>query len=489
MVNVLQGEAPPEITKALKNVYSQFGEDGILQELFSRIGTTNKQCFEVGAADGKWFSNSRRLIDGGWKACLIEADESNWPELMKLDGVNGSTVVQGKAEPTGPASLDSILDQCEFSSRPDLGVIDVDGQDYYLWNGMVTHLPRVMVVEYDPLAKEAFIPDLDGEGQAGLAAIMSISVSKGYFNVARTRTNLIFALNSEKDKFYAEKNAKRVLQPDEYYPHPTSDRDWKNLPYRVSPTNERVLQVAKPADSVLQSPAPVTPPCPVLATGVEREIKICAVLSRPRYGTNTFWDCANEALAPWKIPIQSFYGVFWGQCMQTAMEQNIEKGVDWILTLDYDSMFTSQHVDMLINCLGQHPEIDAVAPLQCRRGRPLPLMVRSDGQAQMTGGPVQAATAHFGLTLFRTESIAKMKKPWFWSTPTPGGGWGDGRLDDDIYFWHQWREAGNTLFVHTGCRIGHIEEMVSQYDEKYEQKHTYLTKWREENGFKVKAYD
>jgi hypothetical protein len=140
--------------------------------------------------------------------------------------------------------------------------------------------------------------------------------------------------------------------------------------------------------------------------------------------------------------------------MEKAMEDNIAAGVDWILTLDYDSMFTSKHLQMLIDAMAQNPSIDAIAALQPRRGRPLPLMVRPDGTAEMTGGPVQCTTAHFGLTLFRAESIRKLKKPWFWSKPAADNGWGEGRLDDDIYFWGQWRDAGNTLFVHTGCKLG-----------------------------------
>src|SRR4051812_17540195 len=85
--------APSEWTKHFSNVYSQFGEDGILAEIFRRIGTTNKQCFEVGAADGKWFSNSRKLIDEGWRAALIEADEKNWPELKRLGEKTGDRVI------------------------------------------------------------------------------------------------------------------------------------------------------------------------------------------------------------------------------------------------------------------------------------------------------------------------------------------------------------------------------------------------------------
>jgi hypothetical protein len=131
--------------------------------------------------------------------------------------------------------------------------------------------------------------------------------------------------------------------------------------------------------------APAT--CPVIATGKEQEIKIAAMLSRPRFGLNVFWDCASEALPRGTSRSARFYGVFWEQCMQSGFEQALDEGIDWDLTLDYDSLFTSKHVQLLIDALGQNPEIDAVAALQCRRGRPLPLAVRADGQMPLTGGP------------------------------------------------------------------------------------------------------
>jgi hypothetical protein len=107
----------------------------------------------------------------------------------------------------------------------------------------------------------------------------------------------------------------------------------------------------------------------------------------------------------------------------------------------------------------------------------------------MTGGLVQATTAHLGLTLFRAESIKKMKKPWFWSTPDKDGGWGEGRLDDDIYMWGNWRDAGNTLFVHTGCKIGHVEEMVAEYGDDYEVKHTYISEYRKRLGHHIETFE
>jgi hypothetical protein len=73
-----------------------------LAEIFRRIGTTNKQCFEVGAADGKWFSNSRKLIDEGWSRGADRGRRANWPELDKLDAPAAAST-SFTARPSRPA--------------------------------------------------------------------------------------------------------------------------------------------------------------------------------------------------------------------------------------------------------------------------------------------------------------------------------------------------------------------------------------------------
>jgi hypothetical protein len=82
-----------------------------------------------------------------------------------------------------------------------------------------------------------------------------------------------------------------------------------------------------------------------------------------------------------------------------------------------------------------------------------------------------------------------MKRPWFWSSPAKDGGWGEGRLDDDIYFWGNWGDSGNSLYVHTGCRIGHVEEMASQFDADGKVNHHYLSQWRADHGHCIKSFE
>jgi hypothetical protein len=133
-----------------RNAFSQNGEDGILAALFDRFGETNRWCFEAGASDGIWLSNTKLLRDAGWSAVLIECDEKH------LDALNDQAVpgrvwcVNAKVHPASKhaCSLDSILAAVGAPEDMDLGVIDVDGPDCDVWEGLTQFRPRVMVVEY-----------------------------------------------------------------------------------------------------------------------------------------------------------------------------------------------------------------------------------------------------------------------------------------------------------------------------------------------------
>jgi len=173
------------------NVYSQFGEDGILEAIFETIGTSNKWCLECGASDGLFFSNTRRLIELGWRAVLIEADKKTFQRLQANSEEFGGRVHCVHEMIDADFRLESILARHGAPPDLDLAIIDVDGQDYYLLNSLLRYQPRVVVVEFDPNADPDFIPVLGGEGQAGVNAIERLAFGKLYSPVHRNFCNAV----------------------------------------------------------------------------------------------------------------------------------------------------------------------------------------------------------------------------------------------------------------------------------------------------------
>jgi len=200
---------------------------------------------------------------------------------------------------------------------------------------------------------------------------------------------------------------------------------------------------------------------------VGRKLKISAIMSVPRLGFMDNFTCAYHAMLGMGIPFRTFTGAYWGQCLQRAMQMQVDEGFDAILTLDYDSVFTRDALQRLVDTFEAHPEIDALAPVECHRSLAQPLMTieGEDGNLMpkvpterfFNSDLLKIRTAHFGLTLIRVEALKKMPLPWFWGQPGLDGKWGDGKVDDDIYFWLEWKKAGNSLYLANRVVIGHEE--------------------------------
>jgi hypothetical protein len=172
-------------------VYSQFGEDGLIEAALEIVGESNRWCFEVGASDGRFLSNTLHLREQGWQAVLAESTEN---QFKKLDGEFGrsSHCVHQKV-----VDLDALLKSFDAPRDIDVGVIDVDGQDYWLWHDMTEYRPKVLVIEYSPYIGSKVTPTaqhIAARGQHGQTAatpIVRLANERGYKHVAKTFCNLI----------------------------------------------------------------------------------------------------------------------------------------------------------------------------------------------------------------------------------------------------------------------------------------------------------
>jgi hypothetical protein len=134
------------LTAFERKINSQNGEDGIIQEIFNRIGLTNKFFVEVGVADGKE-CNTSYLLSQGWKGCWIDGRANFVP------------VIEGRAEIkerlktlqsfVTRENIASLFSQLNVPNEFDLLSLDIDQNTYYAWEGLKTFRPRVVVTEFN----------------------------------------------------------------------------------------------------------------------------------------------------------------------------------------------------------------------------------------------------------------------------------------------------------------------------------------------------
>jgi hypothetical protein len=210
-------------------------------------------------------------------------------------------------------------------------------------------------------------------------------------------------------------------------------------------------------------------------------VKVAAAMTAGRYENTLARNCIELATRTLGIPLTVSRGVYYGQCMQRMLEGLCETDCDFIVTIDGDSIFTAKQLQRMVAVIAQETQIDALAALQMRRGVADPLGTAKDGETKVVDGtPIKVETAHFGLTVIRVESLRELPKPWFFAKPNKQGQWDGDKVDDDVWFWLQWAERGNTAYIDPGTRIGHLEEMISAFDENMQPRHYYPSEWGKE---------
>ena len=192
------------LLKFERNIQSQFGEDGVIEEIFNRIGTANKMCVEFGAWDGIHLSNAWNLWHNKeWKALLIEGDKNKYEMLVNnTKEYKNVQLSLAYVSPEGENSLDSILKKAGYPADLDLLSIDIDGDDYYIFESLINYTPRLILIEYNPtIPPDVEIIQSKGEyfGSSALS-LLHLAHSKGYRLAHMTDTNMFFVIETEFEK-------------------------------------------------------------------------------------------------------------------------------------------------------------------------------------------------------------------------------------------------------------------------------------------------
>lgn len=129
--------------------YSQNDEDGILQEIFRRVGIETKSFVEFGAGSGLE-NNTSFLLCQGWEGLWIDGSFPNCEEIRRSFAAYveaGRLVVRNAM--LSRENINSEIAQAGCSGEIDLLSIDVDGNDLHLWKALTALNPRVVVIEYN----------------------------------------------------------------------------------------------------------------------------------------------------------------------------------------------------------------------------------------------------------------------------------------------------------------------------------------------------
>ena len=125
--------------------FSQNGEDGIIREIFNRIGITNSFFVEFGVGEGTE-NNTACLLFQNW--CGLWVDANPQPRKQARSFIKSGRL-QFHSGIVTRDNVNEILKQMKVPSDPDLLSIDMDLNTYHIWQAMEVIRPRAVVVEYN----------------------------------------------------------------------------------------------------------------------------------------------------------------------------------------------------------------------------------------------------------------------------------------------------------------------------------------------------
>lgn len=146
---------PRRLLRYQSQVCSQNGEDGIIHEIFNRIGTTTKIFAEVGVGDG-CENNTAFLLSQGWIGFWVDGSNNFLRALENREDLQ-KDCLKYLVNIVSRENIAGLFEQLGVPKEFDLLSLDIDQNTYYAWEGLRGFRPRVVVAEYNG----AIPPDID----------------------------------------------------------------------------------------------------------------------------------------------------------------------------------------------------------------------------------------------------------------------------------------------------------------------------------------
>jgi len=131
-------------------VFSQNDEDGIVQFLVSHLEIKNRTFVEFGVENYEESNTRFLLMNDNWQGLVMDGSEEN-VAYIKSDKDLWRWDLQTKCAFIRADNINELLAQGGFDADLGLLSIDIDGNDYWVWEAIQGMRPRIVVVEYNSM--------------------------------------------------------------------------------------------------------------------------------------------------------------------------------------------------------------------------------------------------------------------------------------------------------------------------------------------------
>jgi hypothetical protein len=129
-------------------VFSQWGEDGIIQFLIRNTSISRKIFVEFGVENYRESNTRYLLVNNTWSGLVIDSNEK-YIRYIKEDPIYWKYNLKAVCEFVHRENINKILTGNGINGDIGLLSIDVDGNDYWIWDAIDTVTPAIVVIEYN----------------------------------------------------------------------------------------------------------------------------------------------------------------------------------------------------------------------------------------------------------------------------------------------------------------------------------------------------
>jgi hypothetical protein len=183
-------QEPKRLLKHGFKVYSQHDEDGIIEEIFKRIGETDRYFVEFGVGDGIENCTTYLLLKG-WSGAWIDGSAECFEGIQRnLKAFLHSGNLKALYSFITAENIEQLFERLSVPEEFDFLSIDIDRNDLWVWKALSSYRPRVVAIEYNASFKQTVSCTIpynsnaiwDGTNFSGasLKALENIGLEKGY---------------------------------------------------------------------------------------------------------------------------------------------------------------------------------------------------------------------------------------------------------------------------------------------------------------------
>lgn len=174
-------------------VFSQFGDDGIIQWLVNNLEIPHRTFVEFGVQDYQESNTRFLMMNDNWSGLVMDGSEQNVNRIRNADYF-WKFELFAKAAFIDCDNVNSLISSVPFDKEIGLLHVDLDGVDYWIWKAINCISPVIVILEYNSVfgADRAITVPYDQAFQrtnshfsnlyfgASLTALCELSTQKGY---------------------------------------------------------------------------------------------------------------------------------------------------------------------------------------------------------------------------------------------------------------------------------------------------------------------